>query len=249
MFGTGDNETAPLLNDLFEYDTMTSTWTNLSALASGSAPSPRHSMGFGHSGGVLYVFDGKTGTSYTLFACRPSLLCVGFFRFDGKRLVLPSGKRLRSTVRRSAHPILPNVTCSGAQVEAIPMTCMRTTSHLGRGRHCRCSAALRLRQGTPWASTFPWAREGCLSSGAVAGLLAMICISSAQRPLPGPHLLLEAERHHPAERAWALVDRRRGSLSLAASMVRPRLHLSCHLCTDFEVLVSLLLYTPVQIAF
>ncbi len=65
------NVVAGLLNDFHVYDPANIRWTDLSAAASGSPPSPRDGHGFALLGGKLYVHGGY-GTS----CARPAI------RFD-----------------------------------------------------------------------------------------------------------------------------------------------------------------------
>ena len=50
---------ADILGDLHVYDPVAMTWTNLSAGASGTAPSARYGHGFTAAGGRLYVHGGE----------------------------------------------------------------------------------------------------------------------------------------------------------------------------------------------
>ena len=51
------------LNDLFELDTDSLQWTDLSTPSSGNPPSSRYWHGFTSLGGDLFVFGGYTGAT------------------------------------------------------------------------------------------------------------------------------------------------------------------------------------------
>ena len=46
---------------LFQYDTSSSAWTEISVLCRGVIPSARHGLGFASYGEALYVFGGSAG--------------------------------------------------------------------------------------------------------------------------------------------------------------------------------------------
>ena len=48
------------LNDLYAYDPVARSWTNLSVPAAGVPPSRRDSHGFAAAGGLLYVHGGES---------------------------------------------------------------------------------------------------------------------------------------------------------------------------------------------
>ena len=76
------------LNDLFELDTDSLQWTDLSTPYSGNPPSSRYWTGFTSLGEILFVFGGYTGSSgeLTFSCCTQSMISLLIMAFRSNPL-------------------------------------------------------------------------------------------------------------------------------------------------------------------